>query len=179
VASLRADVCLRHVSGQTKRPFELSNQRTLPPNFWFWAFASVAQLSDSENETLSGKDLPPLTPLPEQREGRSMGLLCSFPEEACTASGSASKAPQDFSPTGNRAQSLHPWAALSGTYPTIGALQSNSRCSMQNKGSLSDVPRGKVQYSQRGFCCRVLVFTISVHMHYDALRWGFWILQHT
>lgn len=53
-----------------------------------------------------------------------MGRLCSFPKGAHTASVSASQTPQDFHPAGNTAESLQPWVALSGVYPTTGTLQS-------------------------------------------------------
>lgn len=46
VASLTADVCIRQVFRQAKRPFEHSGCQILNPNFWLQALTSTAQLSE-------------------------------------------------------------------------------------------------------------------------------------
>lgn len=51
---------------------------------------------------------------------------------------------------------------FSGTNPAMGALQSHFRSFMDNKDSLFDIPRGKVQVSQRGSCCWMFIFMIPV-----------------
>lgn len=83
VGPLRADVCIRHVSGQIERSFERSSHQIVHPNFWLQSFTSNASLRRALGEWEYSRERPATIDLSARAKGgQEHGMTLLLPQRS-------------------------------------------------------------------------------------------------